>query len=346
MKEVFLMKKFILSMLAAFVLIGANAYASGDGDYIYFSIEAVTETEDGYDHTMISTPMKVYENGFYDYTGKFTEFDGTAQTAADAIDGVLSAYMSSGIPLLDGSEYVLEDYDNGDGSYFSSFQISGTDVDTPSSIYAREMSDGLGVYDISEYSGGVFRLAFASDFSVFWNGDPIEKILPASDELIAAMGDYCEALAKGKASEAAAAYSAAVEGFFGAEEQEELAAELSKALNKPESSPGGGGGTISITPELSTNGSALSGKIKATLDIGAYNSARVIAAMYDKKGLIWTDSVQKTLGEGATPAEFENISAEYTGEVIVKVFVWDSFGGFKPLAVGEEKKLNQGGETE
>lgn len=340
------MKKFILSMLAAFVLIGANAYASGDGDYIYFSIEAVTETEDGYDHTMISAPMKVYENGFYDYTGTFTKFADAAQTAADAIDGVLSAYMSFGIPLLDGSDYVLTDYDNQGGGFFSSIQIGETNWEYIAAVYMCTVGNGLASFNISENCGKVFRLALTDDYWIYSYYELPEEILPASDELIAAMGDYCEALAKGKASGAAAAYSAAVEGFFSAEEQEELAAELLKALNKPESSPGGGGGTISITPELSTNGSVLSGKIKAMLDIGAYNSARVIAAMYDKKGLIWTDSVQKTLGEGATPAEFENISAEYTGEVIIKVFVWDSFGGFKPLAVGEEKKLNQGGETE
>ena len=41
------------------------------------------------------TPIKIYTNGFYDYSGEFKTFDNSFESAADAIVYVLDYYMNN-----------------------------------------------------------------------------------------------------------------------------------------------------------------------------------------------------------------------------------------------------------
>ena len=71
------MKKKLLSLIVAVAMLFSvvtfvvQADTDGEGDYFYFDIEHFAEdtTKEIY-----MTPIKIYTNGFYDYSGEFKTF--------------------------------------------------------------------------------------------------------------------------------------------------------------------------------------------------------------------------------------------------------------------------------
>ena len=51
------------------------------------------------------TPIKIYTNGFYDYSGEFKTFESGFKSAADAIGYVLDYYMNNGECMSDWTPY-------------------------------------------------------------------------------------------------------------------------------------------------------------------------------------------------------------------------------------------------
>lgn len=335
------MKKLIIMMLAIFSVSAAAAFAqSGEGSSIYFMMERVVENDDGeYEHTLIADPMKVYENGFYNYSGAFIEFETPAATVADAVDGILSYYKENGEPMSEVSGAVLNEF-YGSG-FYNGFDISGIDgdyYDTPTSIIYKTSSDGLASYNISDEEGTVFRLVFGKDYTIFFV-EISDETLPTSDELICAMGDYCEALAETGVSKAAtAAYTDALSNFFDPDMQEELCAALTDSLAPASGKITIGCERIALIPSDST----VSGSLDASIDNGtdAAADAVVTLAIYDSDNRpVYVASKPATLAVGKSAVSFTNISASCTGGFSLKVFAWNSFGGFVPLADAFSAKL-------
>ena len=329
------MKKLIIMILAIFSVSAAAAFAqSGEGSSVYFMMERVVENDDGgYEHTLLADPMKVYENGFYNYSGQFIKFEMPAATVADAVDGILSYYKKNSELMSEASYAVLNDY-YFDRSFFNGFDISGIDgdyYDTPTSIIYKTSSDGLASYNISDKDGTVFRLVFGKDVSIFWT-EISNDTLPTSDELICAMGDYCEALAETGVSKAATdAYADALGNFFDPNMQDELCTVLTDSL-APSS------GKITIGCEhigLIPSDSTVSGSLDASIDNGTGTAAAAVItlAIYNSDNRpVYVASQPATLAVGKSAVSFTNISASCNGGFSLKIFAWDSFGGFVPLA--------------
>ena len=68
MKKKFLSLMVAVAMLFSIVTFVVQADTDGEGDYFYFDIEHFAEdtTKEIY-----MTPIKIYTNGFYDYSGEF-----------------------------------------------------------------------------------------------------------------------------------------------------------------------------------------------------------------------------------------------------------------------------------
>lgn len=333
------MKKLIIMILAIFSVSAAAAFAqSGEGSSVYFMMERVVENDDGgYEHTLLADPMKVYENGFYNYSGQFIKFEMPAATVADAVDGILSYYKKNSELMSEASYAVLNDY-----SGYQTFKISIDDenfsFEYPSVIRAKYLSNGLDQYKIETYDCDVFRLVFADLKNTFmWDygieeNMVSEEILPTSDELICAMGDYCEALAEVGVSKAAtAAYADALGNFFDPDMQDELCTVLTDSL-APSS------GKITIGCEhigLIPSDSTVSGSLDASIDNGTGTAAAAVVtlAIYDSDNRpVYVASKPATLAVGKSAVSFTNISASCNGGFSLKVFAWNSFGGFVPLA--------------
>ncbi len=92
MKKKFLSLIVAVAMLFSVVTFVVQADTDGEGDYFYFDIEHFAEdtTKEIY-----MTPIKIYTNGFYDYSGEFKPFDSDFKSAADAIGYVLDYYMNN-----------------------------------------------------------------------------------------------------------------------------------------------------------------------------------------------------------------------------------------------------------
>lgn len=326
------MKKLIIMILAIFSVSAAAAFAhSGEGSSVYFMMERVVENDDGgYEHTLLADPMKVYENGFYNYSGAFIEFETPATTVADAVDGILSYYKDNGEPMSEVSGAVLTDFSG--GGFYSYFDISGpkgTYSDYAAALTNKAFGDGLASYNISDEDGTVFRLVF-TDQDFFSN--PSDETLPTSDELICAMGDYCEALAETGVSKAAtAAYTAALDNFFNLKMQEELCTALAAGLAPPSGKITIGCERIGLIPSDST----VSGSLDASIDNGTGTAAAAVItlAIYNSDNRpVYVASKPATLAVGKSAVSFTNISASCNGGFSLKVFAWNSFGGFVPLA--------------
>lgn len=333
------MKKLIIMILAIFSVSAAAAFAqSGEGSSVYFMMERVVENDDGgYEHTLLADPMKVYENGFYNYSGQFIKFEKPAATVADAVDGILSYYKENGELMSEASYAVLNDY-----SGYQTFKISIDDenfsFEYPSVIRAKYLSNGLDQYKIETYDCDVFRLVFADLITEPLYYYDIEKdivpdeTLPTSDALICAMGDYCEALAETGVSKAAtAAYTDALGNFFAPDMQEGLCTALTDSL-----APSSGKITIGCAHNgLIASGNTVSGGLDASIDNGTGTAAAAVVTLvlYDSdKRPIYVASQPTTLAVGKSAVSFTNISASCTGGFSLKVFAWNSFGGFVPLA--------------
>lgn len=326
------MKKLIIMILAIFSVSAAAAFAqSGEGSSVYFMMERVVENDDGgYEHTLLADPMKVYENGFYNYSGQFIKFEMPAATVADAVDGVLSYYKENGELMSEASYAVLTDFSG--GGFYSYFDISGpkgTYSDYAAALTNKAFGDGLASYNISDEDGTVFRLVF-TDQDFFSN--PSDETLPTSDELICAMGDYCEALAETGVSKAATdAYTDALYNFFDPDMQDELCTALTAGL-APSS------GKITIGCEhigLIPSDSTVSGRLDASIDNGTGTAAAAVItlAIYNSDNRpVYVASQPATLAVGKSAVSFTNISASCNGGFSLKVFAWNSFGGFVPLA--------------
>ena len=134
------------------------------------------------------TPIKIYTNGFYDYSGEFKPFDSDFKSAADAIGYVLDYYMNNEECMSDWNPATtLLEYTNSSG-FFSYFKIdnSGKEVsfDYPSALYNDAMGNGLSSYTYesgSLVSGDVLRLVFNEGG---WNSDLTS---PAEDVLVGAV---------------------------------------------------------------------------------------------------------------------------------------------------------------
>lgn len=326
------MKKLIIMILAIFSVSAAAAFAqSGEGSSVYFMMERVVGNDDiGYEHTLIADPMKVYENGFYNYSGQFIKFEMPAATVADAVDGILSYYKENGELMSEASYAVLNDFSG--GGFYSYFDISGpkgTYSDYAAALTNKAFGNGLASYNISDEDGTVFRLVF-TDQDFFSN--PSDETLPTSDELICAMGDYCEALAETGVSKAAtAAYTDARDNFFDPDIQDELCTALTDSLAPSSGKITIGCERIGLIPSDST----VSGRLDASIDNGTGTAAAAVVtlAIYDSDNRpVYVASKPATLAVGKSAVSFTNISASCTGGFSLKIFAWNSFGGFVPLA--------------
>ena len=92
MKKKFLSLVVAVAMLFSIVTFVVQADTDGEGDCFYFDIEHFAE--DG-TKEIYMTPIKIYTNGFYDYSGEFKTFDNSFESAADAIVYVLDYYMNN-----------------------------------------------------------------------------------------------------------------------------------------------------------------------------------------------------------------------------------------------------------
>ena len=240
MKKKFLSLVVAVAMLFSIVTFVVQADTDGEGDYFYFDIEHFAE--DG-TKEIYMTPIKIYTNGFYDYSGEFKTFDNSFESAADAIVYVLDYYMNNEECMSDWSPAnTLLKYSYVDGMFrdFEFETSSGTlSFDYPSALYNDAMGNGLGSYTYesgSLGSGDVVRLVFNEGD---WSSDLTS---PAEDVLVAAVADYYETLATDPktAKKAESAYQAALEKFFDENVQTELEDNLIDALvpsEEPEETP-------------------------------------------------------------------------------------------------------------
>ena len=240
MKKKFLSLVVAVAMLFSIVTFVVQADTDGEGDYFYFDIEHFAE--DG-TKEIYMTPIKIYTNGFYDYSGEFKTFDNSFESAADAIVYVLDYYMNNEECMSDWSPAnTLLKYSYVDGMFrdFEFETSSGTlSFVYPSALYNDAMGNGLGSYTYesgSLGSGDVVRLVFNEGD---WSSDLTS---PAEDVLVAAVADYYETLATDPktAKKAESAYQAALEKFFDENVQTELEDNLIDALvpsEEPEETP-------------------------------------------------------------------------------------------------------------
>ena len=68
MKKKFLSLMVAVAMLFSIVTFVVQADTDGEGDYFYFDIEHFAEDDT---KEIYMTPIKIYTNGFYDYSGEF-----------------------------------------------------------------------------------------------------------------------------------------------------------------------------------------------------------------------------------------------------------------------------------
>lgn len=193
MKKKFLSLIVAVAMLFSVVTFVVQADTDGAGDYFYFDIEHFAEdtTKEIY-----MTPIKIYTNGFYDYSGEFKTFESEFKSAADAIGYVLDYYMNNGECMSDWTPTTtLLEYTNSSG-FFSDFKIDNSvkevSFDYPSALYNDAMGNGLSSYTYESASlvrGDVLRLVFNEGG---WNSDLTS---PAEDVLVGAVADYYETLA-------------------------------------------------------------------------------------------------------------------------------------------------------
>lgn len=193
MKKKFLSLIVAVAMLFSIVTFVVQADTDGEGDYFYFDIEHFAEDDT---KEIYMTPIKIYTNGFYDYSGEFKTFDNSFESAADAIVYVLDYYMNNEECMSDWSPAnTLLKYSYVDGMFrdFEFETSSGTlSFDYPSALYNDAMGNGLGSYTYesgSLGSGDVVRLVFNEGD---WSSDLTS---PAEDVLVAAVADYYETLA-------------------------------------------------------------------------------------------------------------------------------------------------------
>lgn len=193
------MKKKLLSLIVAVAMLFSvvtfvvQADTDREEDYFYFDIEHFAEdtTKEIY-----MTPIKIYTNGFYDYSGEFKTFESGFKSAADAIGYVLDYYMNNGECMSDWTPTTtLLKYTNSSG-FFSDFKIDNSvkevSFDYPSALYNDAMGNGLSSYTYESASlvrGDVLRLVFNEGG---WNSDLTS---PAEDVLVGAVADYYETLA-------------------------------------------------------------------------------------------------------------------------------------------------------
>ena len=240
MKKKFLSLIVAVAMLFSVVTFVVQADTDGEGDYFYFDIEHFAEdtTKEIY-----MTPIKIYTNGFYDYSGEFKTFESGFKSAADAIGYVLDYYMNNGECMSDWTPTTtLLEYTNSSG-FFSDFKIDNSvkevSFDYPSALYNDAMGNGLSSYTYESASlvrGDVLRLVFNEGG---WNSDLTS---PAEDVLVGAVADYYETLATDPktAKKAESAYQAALENFFDENMQTELEDNLINALvpsEEPKTTP-------------------------------------------------------------------------------------------------------------
>ena len=240
MKKKFLSLIVAVAMLFSVVTFVVQADTDGEGDYFYFDIEHFAEdtTKEIY-----MTPIKIYTNGFYDYSGEFKTFESGFKSAADAIGYVLDYYMNNGECMSDWTPTTtLLKYTNSSG-FFSDFKIDNSvkevSFDYPSALYNDAMGNGLSSYTYESASlvrGDVLRLVFNEGG---WNSDLTS---PAEDVLVGAVADYYETLATDPktAKKAESAYQAALENFFDENMQTELEDNLINALvpsEEPKTTP-------------------------------------------------------------------------------------------------------------
>lgn len=70
-----------------------TAYAAEEesGNYFYFCMEYADLNEEA-EKEIYMNPVKIYQNGFYDLNGYFVRFDTEINTAAEAVNAILTYY--------------------------------------------------------------------------------------------------------------------------------------------------------------------------------------------------------------------------------------------------------------
>ena len=364
MKKKFLSLIVAVAMLFSVVTFVVQADTDGAGDYFYFDIEHFAEdtTKEIY-----MTPIKIYTNGFYDYSGEFKTFESEFKSAADAIGYVLDYYMNNGECMSDWTPTTtLLKYTNSSG-FFSDFKIDNSvkevSFDYPSALYNDAMGNGLSSYTYESASlvrGDVLRLVFNEGG---WNSDLTS---PAEDVLVGAVADYYETLATDPktAKKAESAYQAALENFFDENMQTELEDNLINALvpsEEPKTTPTASPTatptatpmvtaeptvtpTVTSTPlpvQSATEQNTLkveNGKLTGTLTVKLNSNlteekkVSVMAAVYDSNGkLIGIKPEEISLKPGnENQVEFKEISADSADEYIIKILTWN--GNISSLA--------------
>lgn len=346
MKKKFLSLIVAVAMLFSVVTFVVQADTDGAGDYFYFDIEHFAEdtTKEIY-----MTPIKIYTNGFYDYSGEFKTFGSEFKSAADAIGYVLDYYMNNGECMSDWTPTTtLLKYTNSSG-FFSDFKIDNSvkevSFDYPSALYNDAMGNGLSSYTYESASlvrGDVLRLVFNEGG---WNSDLTS---PAEDVLVGAVADYYETLATDPktAKKAESAYQAALENFFDENIQTELEDNLINALvpsEEPKTTPTATP-TVTSTPlpvQSATEQNTLkveNGKLTGTLTVKLNSNlteekkVSVMAAVYDSNGkLIGIQPKEISLKSGnENQVEFKEISADSADEYTIKILTWN--GNISSLA--------------
>lgn len=360
MKKKFLSLIVAVAMLFSVVTFVVQADTDGAGDYFYFDIEHFAEdtTKEIY-----MTPIKIYTNGFYDYSGEFKTFGSEFKSAADAIGYVLDYYMNNGECMSDWTPTTtLLEYTNSSG-FFSDFKMDNSvkevSFDYPSALYNDAMGNGLSSYTYESASlvrGDVLRLVFNEGG---WNSDLTS---PAEDVLVGAVADYYETLATDPktAKKAESAYQAALENFFDENMQTELEDNLINALvpsEEPKTTPTATPTatpmataeptvtpTVTSTPlpvQSATEQNTLkveNGKLTGTLTVKLNSNlteekkVSVMAAVYDSKGkLIGIQPKEIALKAGnENQVEFKEISADSADEYTIKILTWN--GNISSLA--------------
>ena len=94
MKKKFLSLMVAVAMLFIFIVtFVVRADTDGEGRLFLFLMAEHFAEDDTKEIYM--TPIKIYTNGFYDYSGEFKPFDSDFKSAADAIGYVLDYYMNN-----------------------------------------------------------------------------------------------------------------------------------------------------------------------------------------------------------------------------------------------------------
>lgn len=321
----------IIATIAIFCTLGINAvYAiQGEGDYFYFDIEHIINSEDSEDEDNIwelyMQPVKIYKNGFYSYDAVFHEFDSPIKNAAEGVDNVLNYYKNSGEPIGDYLLMTLNGFNREGGAFnyftFKDDEDNKFEFDYPKMVYKNMASNGFDSYIFSDgtlESGDSLRL-LCWDYSDWFDSKYFTS--PASDGIIKTIGDYYELASENPSAvnkNITAAYEAALQGFF--TDSDTLAADLNNAMQS--SSQPSGKCELKITQNnIAANGSAVVSIENGTDTV--YNNAAVILAAYDKDNkLVWAKLQNKTIGSGSVTAQFNGLESS-DSIVTVKAFAWD-----------------------